>query len=165
MLTVYLDESDQESSEHVVVAGFVGTEDQWSSFIPDWRSALGPQRKALHMCELRWSKPRIHGLLARLGPVPYSHGLKPAVGAVRVSDYADLLTNPVEELFGSGYICALYPIIVGVLQSFPESEHIKWVFEEQTRFEPLVRSVFENFTQLKCQERLVGVEFVAKDST
>jgi hypothetical protein len=34
MLTVYIDEAEQESLEHVVVGGFVGTCEQWQAFAP-----------------------------------------------------------------------------------------------------------------------------------
>lgn len=159
MLTAYLDESGQESAEHVVIAGFLGSEDNWKTFIPDWSRALG-QRKRLHLRELYWNKPRTERLLALAGPVPYTHGLIPLVGVVRVSDYADLLDNPALELQMNGYICALYPIIVEVLRSVVGNERIKWVFSGQTVHEQAARLVFERFTELNCQERLAGVEFV-----
>jgi Protein of unknown function (DUF3800) len=165
MLTVYLDESGQESPEHVVIAGFVGTDEQWKSFIPDWQAALGPQRQSLHMCELRWNKPRIEGLLARLGPIPRKHGLIPVVGAVRVSDYSDMLTNDAQAILMSGYNLALYPVLIDVLQSFPETERIKWVFEEQPDHEVRARSTIEKFTAFQCQQRLSGIEFAPKHST
>jgi hypothetical protein len=116
------------------------------------------------MRELYWNSPRTEALLARLGPIPHRHGLTPVVGAVRVSDYADLLNNSVEQLMMCGYNCALYPVIISVLQAFPR-ERIKWVFEEQSQHEAAARTVFERFTEFNCQERLSGVEFVSKGST
>jgi hypothetical protein len=165
MLTVYLDESGQESPEHVVIAGFIGADEQWKAVIPNWKMGLGPQRRSLHMRELYWSKPYTQGLLARLASIPYKHNLIPVVGAVRVSDYADLLLNPAEEWLASGYALALYPVIVDILRAFPESETIKWVFEEQQTYEPLARTIFANFRHYKCQERLAGLEFVPKGYT
>jgi hypothetical protein len=164
MLTVYIDESEQESPEHVVLAGFVGTCEQWSAFSSEWRKGLGA-KSGLHMRDLYWIKPRTEHLLARLGPIPHQYGLKPVVGAVRVSDYIDLISNPVEGLLAGGYICALYPVIRQVMLAFPGDERIKWVFEEQERYEPLVRQVFNNYDFFDFKPRLAGVEFAPKDST
>jgi hypothetical protein len=163
MLTVYLDESGQESSSYVIIAGFAGSDSQWHSFISDWVEALAP-KKSLHMNALRWKEPRIEKLLARLGPIPYKHGLTPVVGVVRVSDYVDLLADPVAQMMMCGYNCALYPVIISILKAFP-SERIKWVFEEQHHHEAAARTIFERFTELEFQERLAGVEFVPKNST
>jgi hypothetical protein len=164
MLTVYLDESGQQSHDYVVIAGFVGTDDQWNAFSHDWQKGLG-KKQALHMCELYWNNPRTEGLLAALGPIPRKHGLTPVVGAVRVSDYLDLLSNPVEQMMMCGYNCALYPVIISILKHFPSGERVKWVFEEQHHHEAAARTVFERFTELNFQQRLAGVEFVAKNST
>ena len=117
------------------------------------------------MRELRWKQPRTERLLARLGPIPHAHGLKPVFGVVRVSDYVDLLEHPTEQVLVGGYLCALHPVIRQVLLAFPGTERIKWIFEEQEQYEPLVRLVFANYELLNCKERCAGVEFVPKDST
>lgn len=162
MLTAYLDETGQATRDYVVLAGFLGTKAQWDAFIPEWNAARAP-KQFLHMCELRWKNEKTQRLLARLGPVPYNHGLIPLVGAVRVSDYVDLLDNPVEEIMMGGYQCALYPIIVQVLRSVIGTDRIKWVFEQQRVHEHAVRTVFEQFTLLDCQQRLAGVEFIGSE--
>jgi hypothetical protein len=165
MLTVYLDESGHESPEHVVIAGFVGRDEQWNSFLPDWKATLHG-RPGLHMKRLRWNHPVSTGrFLSEMAAVPYRHGLTPVIGAVRVSDYADMLTNAVEEKVVRGYMLALYPIIVEMLLIFPGSERIKWVFEEQAQYEPIVHTMFRNFTELRCKERMAGIEFIPKDSS
>lgn len=165
MLTIYLDESGHESPEHVVIAGFVGTDEQWNSFAPDWKATLGV-RPGLHMKRLRWNHAaNTQRDLAELGAVPYRHGLRATVGAVRVSDYADMIRNPIEDKIVRGYMLALYPIVVEMLMLTDKSLRLKWVFEEQTQYERLVRAIFRNFTHLKCKERLAGVEFVPKGST
>jgi hypothetical protein len=117
------------------------------------------------MRELHWKHPRTERLLARLGPIPHAHGLKPVFGVVRVSDYGDLLEHPTEQVLVGGYLCALHPVIRQVLLAFPGTERIKWIFEEQEQYEPLVRLVFANYELLNCKERCAGVEFVPKDST
>lgn len=163
MLTVYLDESGQETKDFVVIAGFVGTENQWESFIPEWRKGLG-KRQSLHVRELYWNEPRTEQLLARLGPIPYRHGLTPVIGGVRVSDYLDLLDNPVEQLMISGYACALHPILIHVMMA-SGSERVKWVFEEQPYYEPVARSIFKMCDVYGAKARLAGLEFVPKSST
>ncbi len=51
MLTAYFDETGLSSDEKVcVVAGFVGNDMQWTSFVADWVPSLG-QRKNLHVVE------------------------------------------------------------------------------------------------------------------
>jgi hypothetical protein len=47
MLTVHLDESGQESPEHVAIAGFAGTDEQWKSFTPDWQKGLAARGASL----------------------------------------------------------------------------------------------------------------------
>src|SRR5689334_3126511 len=70
----YLDESDiHDSKLWCVIAGHLGTEEQWEDFDPKWKIGLG-KKKSLHMKDLQWnSKPdRISRMLARLGPIPDS---------------------------------------------------------------------------------------------
>src|SRR2546426_907405 len=55
MLTVYLDESGHEGKV-VIVAGFLGNDNQWEQCAKKWQAGLGPQRRLLHMKDLRWSK-------------------------------------------------------------------------------------------------------------
>jgi hypothetical protein len=77
-----------------------------------------------------------------------------------VADYSDLIDNIAAELMLSGYQCALYSIIISVLQAIQGTERIKWVFDQQRVHENAARTVFQQFTELRCQERLAGVEFV-----
>lgn len=108
MLTVYLDESGQESKDFVVIAGFVGTNEQWDSFLPDWKRGVGGS--VFHMNRLRW-KDATGRRLAKLALLPYKHGLRAVVGAVRVSDYWDLLKSPAEQYATEGYNIALFPVL------------------------------------------------------
>jgi hypothetical protein len=135
MMRAYIDESGQESTEWVVVAGFLGNEDQWAAFVPKWTTALGRQRKSLHMSALRWNKTSTRDLLARLGPVPYECGLEATRGVVRVSDYADLVAGTDAEKDIPGYYAALVPMVINILRrAVPPSERIEFVFERQDRY-------------------------------
>src|SRR5208283_2300018 len=70
MLTAYFDESGIHKGDHLcVVAGWVGNDAQWTSFVVDWIKALG-HRKNLHMKSLRsWSGHRAYyeRFLSKLG--------------------------------------------------------------------------------------------------
>jgi hypothetical protein len=143
----YFDESGHESKSWVVIAGFFGTEDQWGAFVPEWRNGLGRQRKSLHMNDLRWKKDSTRQLLERLGPIPKSCGLKPAIGGVRVSDYEDLVVGtPVEKAI-KGYAASLNPLVMGVLSQVPNDERIEFVFEEQHEYADAVHQTMSFFSR------------------
>jgi hypothetical protein len=95
--TAYLDESGHEGTSHVVIVGFLGSDEQWTACAQLWKRALAP-RQSLHMSALRWQSKRnnrVRDLLERLGPIPHTCGLVPVFGMVNVGDYSDLLTGPV----------------------------------------------------------------------
>ena len=139
MLYAYLDETGQESKNWVFIAGFLGNEDQWRKFAPAWREALGPQRKSLHMSELRFKKEREKRLLERLGPIPVSCGLDPMVVGVRVSDYADLVgDNPLLKQVHCGYVIAVQVLTCQALRVIPPTERLELIFEEQRVYSSLV---------------------------
>lgn len=77
MLTAYIDETGHETKDWMCLAGFLGTEYDWERFVPLWKAGLGPQRKLLHLTDLRWNKESTRKLLARLGVVPEQAGLVP----------------------------------------------------------------------------------------
>jgi hypothetical protein len=107
MLTAYIDESGHESKNWMFLAGFLGTDEQWKSFVPLWKSALGPQRKQLHMSDLRWNTDGTKKLLARLGPVPSLSGLTPVLAGVRYGDYEDLVSGTRFEKEMKGWLVCL----------------------------------------------------------
>lgn len=140
VLTCYIDESSQTSSEWMSVAGFIGTDEQWKACVPAWREAISP-RDHLHMKELRFTasraEKRIKPLLERAGAVPDKCGLTPVFGVVRYSDYADLITSEDEKIF-CGYIACCLPMVINTLRGIPASERVELVFERQdTHWETL----------------------------
>jgi len=66
MLTAYLDESGQETKGWMF-GWFPWNDEQWKQFVPLWKEALGPQRKHLHMADLRWKKTANKGTLSSFG--------------------------------------------------------------------------------------------------
>lgn len=163
MYSVYLDESGHETGEHVVLAGYLGSEEQWVAFEKEWKEALGTT-EAFHIAKLRWNKDSTRRRLAKLGPIPHRHGLIKVIGAVKVSDYADLLQNMSEIYAVQGYHACLFPIIVEVLKAVRVGQHIRWVFEEQQDYEQQARNVFRNFPETD-RNRLTDISFVGKDAS
>ncbi len=154
MMRAYIDESGHEGRGYVVVAGFFGDEKAWEAFEPKWRAALG-QRQTLHMTALRWKKDSTRRLLERLAPIPNACGLLRCIGGVKVSDYEDLIDEPISMMYphGSlyvpanvivpikGYEAVLAPMVINVLRGVPNTERIEFVFEEQREYAPAVDNV------------------------
>ena len=138
MLRAYIDESGHESKGWMSLAGFLGREEQWRDFVPKWKSALGPQRKFLHMRRLRWKKDSTKQLLARLGPIPEKCGLEAVMAGVRFQDYEDLVSGTPDEKLLKGYIACLIPMVIQILRGIPDDERIELVFEEQREYAPFV---------------------------
>jgi hypothetical protein len=172
-LTVYVDESQHEAdSRHVVVAGFCGLEKEWGDFLGDWSVGLG-NKKFLHMKDLYWSSKyserRVKDLLARLGPIPYRHHLCPVYGAVKVSDYFDLIAGQSElEQKMCGYDLCLAVVFSVLTRDLPGHAQVKIVCEEQNQYEPLARGLFESFGRIAGKDPrnpyFKGIEFIRKDS-
>src|SRR5258708_24961120 len=168
MLTAYMDESGIHDGDHLcVVAGFLGDEDQWKAFIPDWQAALG-DRTHLHMKELRWAqkaKP-VAALLSRLGPIPVKHGLIPIVGGMCQKDYREVVKGRLDDTFTSPYMMTLQLCFVQTLKAIPESESVAFVFEQQEKYEWAAQYLHDVvFRMNKVDDRMRGVTFVPKGST
>jgi hypothetical protein len=146
MLTAYVDESGHEGKGWMFLAGWLGNDEQWKKFAEDWRKGLGPQRKFLHMADLRWNRERTKRLLAKLGPIPESCGLQPILGGVRYQDYEDLVTGTVEAKLMKGYMAALFPMVLQTLKGIPKDERVEFVFEQQNEYEPFVSMIMPTFS-------------------
>jgi hypothetical protein len=142
MLTAYLDESGHEGQGLMVLAGFLGDDEQWKQCEEKWRIGLG-KRKSLHMQELRWSKRgRIKKLLDSLGPVPHEAGLQAVFTTAAMSDYGDLIAGTQLERLFRAYIIALMGIIHLIQASIPSEETFKLVLEANDRYEVNSHSIF-----------------------
>jgi hypothetical protein len=145
MLTAYLDECGHEQKGWQFIAGFFGNDDQWKSFCPRWRAALG-NRKNLHMHDLRWNgkhaERRIKPLLERLAPIPEQCGLTPIVGGVRYGDYEDLLVGTPWQKSLGGYMHCLFAVVTQTQRVVPSNERIEFVFEAQDTYEPYANAAF-----------------------
>lgn len=178
MYTAYLDETGQQTRDWVFVAGFLRQKEQWGCLADRWAKALGPQRRSLHMTELRWKNPSTQRLLARLGPIPADCGLKAVVGGVKYSHYEDLVRGTDIEKQAAGYLACLTPLVISILQVLPSDERVELIFEQQDRFEQwtshfladVVKGSVEHPDLWECrtsdgQSKLAKWSFVPKDST
>ena len=170
MITAYLDESEQSSViKYMAVAGFFGTDAQWSALTPDWLAGL-ERRKRLHMNELRInSKPaRAKRLLDRLGPLPYKHGLKPLCCTVRVADYLDLIEDgDLAAKALHGYSMCFTGVLHALNEIIPGHESIKIVCEEQKEHGYEAYRHYRAITikmSRPAKPYFAGIEFIPKDS-
>jgi hypothetical protein len=172
MFTAYIDESGHELKRGwTFLAGFLGDEGRWADFVPKWRKGLGPQRKLLHMHELRWNLDRTRRLLDRLGPIPEQCKLVPVMAGVWLDDYEDLLSDGSEfnkEL--GAYLTCVHTLAIQVLRVIPDDERLEIVFEEQRQYEPLANRILASAADLGPRTsdgipKLAKWSFVPKGST
>ena len=117
------------------LGGFFGTEEQWASFDPKWREALGPQRRLLHMHRLRWNSDSTRRLLERLGSIPNASGLTPVLGGLRFGDYEDLVVGTPDERLLKGYLACIAPMVIQILKVVPDNDCLELIFEEQPEYQ------------------------------
>ncbi len=134
MLTAYLDESGQEQDDWMFIAGYMGTDDAWGKFPVLWAEAIGPQRKHLHMKELRFTKLSIQKMLARAALVPKECGLIPIAAGVRLRDYADMLLTEADPLIHAAYMQCCRAVTIFAMRALPENERLEIVFERQDQY-------------------------------
>ncbi|MGO9210140.1 MAG: DUF3800 domain-containing protein [Terriglobales bacterium] len=168
MLIAYLDEAGHETKDMVIVAGFLGSENQWELCGSVWRRGLGRHR-ALHMKRLKWAEEEneIRTLLARLGPIPHECGLTALLGAAKVSDYQDLVDgNPAQKLL-KGYYISLVAILDAALKNIPKDERLRLVSEQQDQYAFRAGLIFNSYKHARTtsdQSKLAEIAFVPKDA-
>jgi hypothetical protein len=167
----YLDETGiHDPANSCIVAGYLGTEEQWNDLDVKWKLALG-KRKGLHMKDLRWgnkTKKSIQ-LLSALGPIPDQCGLERLHGSVTGKDYEDMVPdNRLLRLVASPYMMAMQPLIVKTMLHVPQDETVLFTFERQDRYSPWAH-LPEKFygEQFKTKDGIsrVAIAYVPKDFT
>jgi len=172
-ITAYLDETNQTSgSEHVVVAGFYGDCDQWNNFPSLWREGLG-KKSRLHMNDLRWAGKhairRTRDLIAKLGSIPHKAKLRPIFGAVKVSDYSDLVaTEPKHDgrVIINGYVLCLSLVMSRLALTLPPDAAVKIVCERQDTYALLANMLFgdasKRYARNPQHPYFKSIEFIEK---
>lgn len=126
------------------------------------------------MKDLRWNERRaeyrVKPLLEKLGPIPRANHLSPVYGAVKVSDYFDLVAGRSElEQKMCGYFLCLSIILSVLLNDLPQYARAKIVCEEQKEYEPLAGALFKSFSEVVAETPgrayFSGIEFIPKDSS
>lgn len=166
MLTAYLDESAHETDD-VIVANFIGSDEQWSQCAEKWRIGLG-KRKFLHMKKLRFQKARVKELLERLGPIPHQCGLRALLATVPVNSYSDLVSGTHAERMTKGYYLCLMTIFDAVVKNTPKDQSVKFIFEVQEEYEIRAKGFFEtNKHHLTStgEPKFSSIEFIPKESS
>lgn len=128
MITLYLDESGTHSDRYTVVAGFAGKKRPWTNFEAAWKKGLG-SRPFLHVSNMSLTSPRDKEWLELLGAIPYDCKLIPIYGAVKPSDYRDLIVGTVAEAYGHSYSMCLLQIFEALVHQIPGDERFEFVFE------------------------------------
>jgi hypothetical protein len=167
MLTAYIDESNHDQKHFAVVAGFVGSAEQWEKCAEDWNVALGA-RSHLHMNKLRWKHEKsIAKLLNRLGPVPHDAGLTAIFSTVSVADIEDLMDGTHLQKAMKGYLICVLGLVNVLMQQLPEDETFKLVLENQPEYANAVIETHRgsNDKTPDGRKRWVSVEFLDKEDT
>jgi hypothetical protein len=167
----YLDETGiHDPANSCIIAGYLGTEEQWDDLDVKWKRGLG-KRKGLHMKDLQWGKKskKIIQLLSRLGPIPDECGLERLHGIVTGKDYEDLVPNvPLIRLIASPYMMAMQPLIAQTMRHVSNDETVRFTFERQDRYSPWAH-LPEKFygEQFKTTDGItrVAIAYVPKDFT
>ena len=156
----------------MVLAGFAGTEEQWTKFDPAWKEAIKPLEH-LHMRELRFRKDRHRAMLERAGKIPQQVGLMALAVSVDFADYADLIKGTEDEYLYAGYIACLQPMIVNLLRGLPPGETVRVMFERQDVYSDLADMAIKGLMQIRYSEfflpdgtsKLAGWGWVEKNET
>ena len=153
MLVAYLDESNSNQQGKVcTVAGFLGTEQQWKSFLEDWAKNLGPQKKHLHMNDLRWM-PKDRDLLERLGVLADKHGLKRVASLVRNGDYTKVVKGKIRDRYANPYMLAVQMCVAQILNYVPPGESVQVNFEEQSVYKWRVSELSDSVRRLNPADK------------
>ena len=125
VLTAYCDETGQEQNDWMFVSGFYGNADAWKNVAQAWPQAIGPNRKNLHMANLRFKRESERKMLERAASVPDACGLVPMVGGVRTGDYLDLLQGTPDQKHVNGYVVCIWAMLFDTLRGLPDDERLE----------------------------------------
>jgi hypothetical protein len=171
LLTANFDESGTGHNEQLcVVAGFVGNDAQWASFIADWIPALGRHRKNLHMTKLRWSQryDAIAESLALLGLIPHRYNLAPVNVRMWHRDHKEIVEGKVSSEFTSPYqLCATTCISTVLSEIAGPDDEVLFIFDRQEgkRAERMNKLRDWVYRWAKLDKRIKDINFVPRETT
>ncbi len=146
---------------------FLGTDEQWQDCAQKWRKGLGPQRKMLHIKDLRFNKFGIRRMLETLGAIPHASGLRAVMAATPVEYYKDLVAGTLTEKLTRGYYISVIAIIDSIVKNIPRNERLTLVFEQQNEYERGARMIFDSSQHKTAsgERQLAGIEYIPSDSS
>jgi hypothetical protein len=154
VLTAYL-ETGQEQDDWMFIAGYLGDDAGWEKFPDLWAKAIGPQRKHLHMKELRFTKLSVQKILAKAALVPKECGLIPIAAGVRFKDYADIILDERDSLIHAAYMQCCRAVTIFAMRALPENERLEIVFERQDQYGWLAELEFQKIASTMDQPQLL----------
>jgi hypothetical protein len=161
MFMAYLDGSNSNLQGKVcTVAGFLGTESQWESFLEDWAKTLG-RKKSLHMKDLRWWRDSDRDLLAGLGALPDKHRLKRVASLVRNEDYGKIVKGKIRDRYANPYMLAVQMCAAQILNYVSPDASIAVYLEEQSVYKWRVAELSESVVRMNTG-RLLSVSTLKK---
>jgi len=164
LLKAYLDESRHSDGPKCVVAGWVGTLEQWAACEKEWLTKLKP-RSSLHMNDLRWNskRDRLKRLLEKMGPIPARHGLQRVAGGMKHQDYQEVVAGTIAERALSPYMGCVQLCLHAMLDTMSPRQHLHVYFEEQKEHAHHVGILHEAvFKERQMDHRLLGMTFLGK---
>ena len=171
LLTANFDESGTGHNEQLcVVAGFVGNDAQWASFIADWIPALGHHRKNLHMTKLRWNQRYdvIAESLALLGQIPHRYNLAPVNVRMWHRDHQEIVEGNVSSEFTSPYqLCATTCIQTVLSEIAGPDDEVLFIFDRQEGKRAEQMNKFRDWVYgwAKLDKRIRDINFVPRETT
>lgn len=157
VLTAYLDESGQEQDDWMFIAGYMGDDAAWKKFPLLWLEAIGPQRKHLHMKDLRFTKQPVRRMLQKAALVPKQCGLTPIVAGVRFRDYVDVVAHFDQEdyLIHSAYVMCCKAAAIFAMRSLPPDERVEIVLERQDRYGWYAAEALQSLSEFRGHPELL----------
>jgi len=166
LLKAYLDETNSnKQGKFCVVAGFLGSEQQWDDLTREWQSMLDRKhRKPLHMNSLRWGDSD-RQLLAALAPLPDKYNLTRIMGAIANEDYRDCVEGKIVDYVAVPYLLAMQVCIAHVLLHLGEGEEVAFIFEEHSVYKHSAQTIYNSiFAFHEGDARLHSLTHVRKNT-
>lgn len=176
ILHAYFDEHGHDGSSVYAIAGYVGTDEQWSTFTEKWSSTLerhyafGP----FHMVEFEasdidkksqfhgWSKDQKDALAKELFPLIPDSGVRGLGQAILMDAFNGLSENAQQRLRDPYWVC-FHNCIERLLKDIPEDDKVDLVFDRKDKYtgEALDRYRFlkDDWLPPAQAKKLVGCAF------
>lgn len=139
MLTAYFDDSGtHDASAALVMAGWIGDEEQWAKFDKEWRALLDKEGLTwFHMTECEaadgefdmWPRPRRDALIHDLRQVILNNNLHGLGVVIARNDWNRLVTGKIRDILGDGNdVCFVHAIDLATRWVRVRTNHYEMAF-------------------------------------